>query len=85
MLNHPVRCCLAESLSILIDDRLLVIVCLRVIDEPFAVALDLSERCVLAVVEFILPHGISMVVQTSGDVTTAATIRLVLVRWFRGL
>jgi hypothetical protein len=81
VLNHPIGCCLAKSLSILIDDRLLVIVCLRVVDEPFAVALDLGERCILAVVEFTLSHVISMVIQTSGDVVTAAaTVRLELVR-----
>lgn len=54
MLDHPVGRCLAKSLSIFIDDGLLVVVCFRVVDEPFAIALDLCKGGVLAVVEFVL-------------------------------
>lgn len=61
MLDHPVGGRLSESLSVLVDDRFLVIVCLCIIDEPFAVALDLGEGCVFTVGKFILSRDISKV------------------------
>ena len=56
MLDHPVGCGLAESFSILVDDRLLVVVCLGVVDQAFAVAFDLCKGGVFAVVESLFDH-----------------------------
>lgn len=60
MLDHPIGGGLTESLSVLVDDRLLVIVCLCVVDEPFTVALELGEGCVFAVLEFFLSSEVSV-------------------------
>lgn len=56
MLDHPVGGCLTESFGILVDDGFLIVVCLRIIDESFAVALNLGKGCVVAVVESLLPR-----------------------------
>lgn len=76
MLDHPVRGCFTEPLSVLVDNRFLVVIRFCVVDESFAVALDLSEGGVFAIVEFILSVGISMLVENSvgrSEVTVSAT------------
>jgi hypothetical protein len=80
--DHPVGCSFAESFSILIDDRLLVVVCLSVIDQAFAVAFDLCEGCVFAVVESLLSGQVSTssVSDLRSTVNAAAAVRADLPR-----
>lgn len=56
MFDHPVRCGLAQSFSILVDDRLLIVECLGIVDQAFAIAFDLCKGGVFAVVESLLNH-----------------------------
>lgn len=56
MFDHPVGCGLAESLSILVDDGLLIVVCLGVVDQAFAIALNLCKGGVFAIVKSLLDH-----------------------------
>jgi hypothetical protein len=64
VLDHPVGCCLAQPLSILIDDGLFVVVGFCVVDKTFAVALDLGKGRVFAGGEFVLSVEISMALLT---------------------
>lgn len=76
MLDHPVGCCLPESLSIFVDDGLLVIERLCIVDEPFAIAFQLCEGCVFAIIEFFLSLGVSVVPYNADrDGVTAAGTR----------
>ena len=56
MFNHPVGCGLAQSFSVLVDDRLLIVECLGIVDQAFAIAFDLCKGSVFAVVESLLNH-----------------------------
>jgi len=52
--DHPVRGRFAQTLSILVDGRLLVVVGLCIVDEALAVTFDLGEVGVRAAVKFFL-------------------------------
>lgn len=54
MLYHPVGCRLSKALGVVVDERLLVVVCLCVIDQSFAVTFHLGERGVSSAIKLVL-------------------------------
>ena len=60
MLDHPVRRRLAQTLSIFVYNRFLVIVRFCIVDESLAIALDLGETGVTPCLEFVLEYHTSV-------------------------
>jgi hypothetical protein len=58
VLHHPVRRRLAYTLSILVNERSLVVERLRIVDQSLAIALDLGKVRVLSVVELVLKDSV---------------------------
>lgn len=49
VLCHPIRCGLAQTFGVFVDDRLLVVEGLRIVDHSLGVAFDLAKTGVLAI------------------------------------
>ena len=71
MLDHPIRGGFAEALCIFVYDRLLVVVCFCIVDEPFTVALDLGQAGVFSVEQFFLRSLVSAIGCALYNVRTA--------------